>query len=79
MLQKVFNHLTIKVLFFMIATSFLFNTNIKAQQSGELPKHSDIEAKYTWNLTDIYKTESDWEKDFNYIKDNMNKYTDFKG
>ncbi len=79
MLHNLFNNLSIKVLFFMICTTILFNSSITAQQSGELPKHSEIEAKYTWNLTDIYKTESDWEKDFNYIKENMNKYSDFKG
>jgi oligoendopeptidase F len=79
MLHNLFNNLSIKVLFFMISTTILFNGNIVAQQSGELPKHSEIEAKYTWNVTDIYKTESDWEKDFNYVKENMNKYTDYKG
>ncbi|HPN37062.1 MAG TPA: M3 family metallopeptidase, partial [Melioribacteraceae bacterium] len=79
MSHKLFNNLSIKVLFFMISTAILFSGNIKAQQSSELPKHSDIEAKYTWNLTDIYKTESDWEKDFNLVKEKMGKYADFKG
>jgi len=29
-----------------------------------IPQRADIEDKYKWDLTDIYKTENDWEADF---------------
>jgi oligoendopeptidase F len=29
-----------------------------------LPQRADIEEKYTWNLSELYPAESDWEKDF---------------
>ena len=35
---------------------------------GELPKRSDIPDEYKWNLSDIYATDADWEKDFAKIK-----------
>lgn len=79
MKNKLFYLLTTRVLFIMISITMFLSTTTKAQQSLELPKRSDIDPKYTWNLTDIYKTEADWQKDFNFVKENMNKYSEFKG
>lgn len=48
-------------------------------QSGKLPAREDIEAKYTWKLSDIYATEELWEKDFSWVNDNLEEYARFEG
>lgn len=58
----------------------LSNREIMAQDgTGSLPGRSDIEAKYTWNLSDIYKTEDLWEKDFAWVEENASGYKNFQG
>ncbi len=39
----------------------------------------EIDEKYKWDLSQIYKTEDDWLKDFEYVKKNGDKYLEFKG
>ena len=39
----------------------------------------EIDEKYKWDLTRIYKTEKEWQQDFEYIKANADRYLDFKG
>ncbi len=70
-----------KLLGLFMMSLFLFNYgNFYAQDaSGELPKRSEINPKYTWNLQDIYKSLDDWEKDFNWVKENIAQYKNFKG
>ncbi len=60
---------------------FLFGTGkfYSQETSGKLPKHSEIDPQYTWNLADIYKSLDDWNKDFEWVKENISKYKDFKG
>ncbi|MEE9431053.1 MAG: oligoendopeptidase F [Melioribacteraceae bacterium] len=50
-----------------------------SNSKGELPKRENIEKQLTWNLKDIYKTNEDWETDFNWTKDSIAKYSSFKG
>lgn len=52
------------------------STSIYAQ---ELPKRADIQDKYKWDLTHFYKTESEFEKDFDALKKVLPKYKDFQG
>jgi oligoendopeptidase F len=47
--------------------------------SGKLIERSEIEDKYKWNLNNIYNSIEDWEKDFNFLKSNMEKYKEFEG
>ncbi len=44
-----------------------------------LPSREDIEEKYKWSLTDIYKSIDDWEADFKWINDNLDGYKKFIG
>ncbi len=44
-----------------------------------LPTRDDIEKKYKWDLTDIYKTNADWELDYKYVYDRINSFSKFKG
>lgn len=39
----------------------------------------EIDDKYKWDLSQIYKTEDEWLKDFEYVKANGDKYLEFKG
>lgn len=36
----------------------------KAADLNKIPQRAEIEEKYTWNLSDIYKSDSDWEEAF---------------
>ena len=39
----------------------------------------EIDEKYKWDLNQIYASEDDWLKDFEYVKANGDKYLEFKG
>ena len=39
----------------------------------------EIDEKYKWDLKQIYASEDDWLKDFEYVKANGDKYLEFKG
>jgi len=47
--------------------------------NGQLPVRKEIDDKYKWDLTDIYKTEELLEKDFRWIENQILKYNDFEG
>ena len=34
---------------------------------------------HKWNLEDIYKTQEDWDKDYEYLESVVDKYSEFKG
>ena len=44
-----------------------------------IPQRADIEDKYKWDLTDIYKTENDWEADFKKAQGLIEKAAGFAG
>lgn len=48
-------------------------------ESGKLPTRKDIQPEYTWNLSDIYSNDDLWEKDFIWVNDNLEKYSQFEG
>lgn len=57
------------------SSNFLF-----AQDGGgDLPTRDKIAEEYKWNLTDVYKTDETWETDFNWVKENASKYSQFEG
>lgn len=45
----------------------------------ELPNRSDLPVEQTWDLTPLYKTVSDWEKDFKKLRGLMRKFNQYKG
>ncbi len=64
----------------IISVLGLTNQNLFAQdESGGLIKRSEIDPKYTWNLTDIYETEDMWEKDFEWVQSKIPGYEKFEG
>ncbi len=50
-----------------------------SEGAGSLPSREDIEEKYKWNLNDIYCSIDDWEKEFKWVNDNLDKYKNFIG
>lgn len=56
------------------------NSPLMAQETaGSLPGRNDIEPKYTWNLSDIYKSADLWEEDFTWVEKNLTGYQNFQG
>jgi oligoendopeptidase F len=47
--------------------------------SHALPQRTDIEGKYTWNLSELYATETDWEKDFQAAETLIGRAAGFAG
>ena len=48
-------------------------------ETGSIPERSVIEEKYKWNLTHIYEDKNLWEKDFNWVSENIPQYKKFEG
>ena len=44
-----------------------------------IPKREEADEKYTWDLTDIYPTDEDWEKDFKRFSELPEKLAAYKG
>jgi oligoendopeptidase F len=44
-----------------------------------IPQRDEIDDKYKWNLELIYPDLEEWEKDFQYVKNNYSKFEQFKG
>lgn len=42
-------------------------------------KRSEIKEEMKWDLSSLYESESDFDKDFKYLEDNYLKYKDFEG
>ncbi len=56
------------------------NFKLFAPEAGsDLPMRDQFEEKYKWDLTDVYKTVEDWQKDFDYVNTNKTKYLQFEG
>ena len=50
-------------------------------QTGAMPafKREQIEEKYKWNLRDIYNSDEEWEKNFEWVENAIGNYDNFKG
>ncbi|MFV9511424.1 oligoendopeptidase F [Tepidibacillus sp. LV47] len=49
------------------------------QQKKSLPKRSEIDPKYKWDLEAIYATDQDWENDFRKAKDLADQLKEYEG
>jgi len=47
-------------------------------RSTEIPAREQINEKYKWNLTDIYLSDEEWEKDFKWIEENLIHYSNYE-
>ncbi|MCH8325931.1 MAG: oligoendopeptidase F [Bacteroidetes bacterium] len=51
-----------------------FNTEV-----ASLPTRQVIEEKYKWNLTDIYNSDENWEKDYEWVTKRIPEYSNYIG
>lgn len=62
---------------------FLFSEFFSAAQNTtdtlKLLTRDEVAAKYKWNLTDIYSSDEDWEKDFRWVEENLTGYKIYEG
>ena len=66
---------------FSITLVFILLTNTMQSETEtvQLQSRDKIDKKYTWNLSEIYASETLWESDFKYVQDNYPKYKSFEG
>jgi oligoendopeptidase F len=62
-----------------IITSVVFILAGYTQLSSQTRERSTVEAKYTWNLQDIYASNNDWEADKNKLLTDLPKFDTYKG
>jgi len=67
--------------FFLVLLSFLIVALplLSKGASDKIPQRSDIADQYKWKVEDIYPDTSSWEKDFNFLKENIDRFKPFKG
>ena len=63
----------------LILSLILISGLIFADESGSIPQRDEIEDNYKWQVEDIYTDSAAWEKDFTYLKDNLDRLNNFKG
>ncbi len=49
------------------------------QNQKRLPKRHEIPQEYKWRLEDIYPSTEEWEKDFEWVKENLPAVVEYKG
>jgi len=63
----------------LIVTLLCVLISIPLFAQSDIPQRSDIADEYKWNLTDIYPTFKDWEKDYKFVENNLGKFASYKG
>jgi oligoendopeptidase F len=58
---------------------YLLENKLFSTEGTGLPSRDEIELKYKWNLQDIYASDEDWEKDFQYVDSKVPGYDEFRG
>ncbi|UCD18527.1 MAG: oligoendopeptidase F [Candidatus Zixiibacteriota bacterium] len=54
-------------------------TTVLQNEAKAIPQRADIKDRFKWDLTDIYKTEKDWESDFKKARLLLEKAGEFSG
>lgn len=65
----------IKVDFIFSQKNKLFSNKI---ESSSLLTREEIQENFKWNLNDIYSSDEEWEKEFNWVENNYQGYTKFE-
>ncbi len=50
-----------------------------AMAQSDLKTRDQVADKYKWNLADVYKTEADWNKEFDYVSGKLGEYAKYHG
>lgn len=65
-----------------LLTAFLFSNSAAdaaASDKSRLPERNELPSEYKWRLADIYTTETDWQQDFDNLKQTLPKIAEYKG
>ena len=57
----------------------IISVAIIATAFPQAPQRKDVPEKYKWNLSDMYPTVADWQKDINKVESEINNFASFKG
>ena len=57
----------------------LLIAGLAAAQEGAVKERKDVPTKYTWDLTALYATDADWEKDLQAVQDMIPSLKGFEG
>ena len=63
----------------LLLALIMFPSVLLSAETDKIPKRSEIDDKYKWNLEKMYPTVEDWEKDFEYVKSNYSHLENYKG
>ncbi len=61
----------------IIAISILIMVPLFAQ--SDIPQRGDIDKEYKWNLADIYPTIENWEADYQFVENSLEKFNQYRG
>ncbi len=56
-----------------------YNKIFSTADTSTILDRTEVEEKYKWDLSHIYISEDDWEKDFKWISENIVNYKNFEG
>jgi oligoendopeptidase F len=48
-------------------------------ENYRIPEREKVDIKYKWNLSDVYKSDDEWEADYKWISDQLSSYKKFEG
>lgn len=68
-----------KVRLFIALALILIFLGVRFSFAQNNTQRDQIDEKYKWDLSDLYETNNDWQEDFNWIKQKIDGYSDFKG
>lgn len=77
--KTIFLIIGLNLMLLFTTNNYAINNDSAGDNSSELAKREDIEKKHTWDLTHIYKNESDWEADYSRIEDQIEKIKSYEG
>jgi len=64
----------------VLGISCMMSTPLFSQsEGGELMKRSEIDPRYTWNLTDVFESLEKWEEEFKVVESKIAEYKKFEG
>lgn len=63
----------------MFLISEFHNNETNLTNAASLPRRDQIDEKYKWDLTHIYKSDEDWENDFKWVEEHIPGYTKYEG
>jgi len=66
-------------LFGLIVLGVILLFTMAYGQIGDVPQRSDIDAKYKWQLEDIYPDTIAWRADFDYVSSHLPQLGEFEG